>query len=122
MDFNGIPETISKIYIEEGSIFFNDLYEDERFSHKLYPITSTTALPHEFDNAIEVDNVLYSADGKRLLSINGDVEVLVVPDGTETICDEAFNDLTNARNEGQLRELILPASLRGCFITIVNLL
>lgn len=112
LDFNGIPETISKIYIEEGSIFFNDLYEDERFSHKLYPITSTTALPHEFDNAIEVDNVLYSADGKRLLSINGDVEVLVVPDGTETICDEAFNDLTNARNEGQLRELILPASLK----------
>lgn len=112
LDFNGIPETISKIYIEEGSIFFNDLYKDERFSHKLYPIASTTALPHEFDNAIEADNVLYSADGKRLLSINGDVEVLIVPEGTETICDEAFNDLTNARNEGQLRELILPPSLK----------
>lgn len=112
LDFDGIPETISKIYIEEGSIFLNDLYEDERFSHKLRPITSTTALPYEFDNAIEVDAVLYSADKKRLLSINGDVEVLDVPEGTEIICDEAFNDLTNARNEGRLRQLTLPSSLK----------
>lgn len=111
-DFDSIPNTVSKIYIEEGSIFFNDLYDDERFSHKLRPFTSTTALPYEFDNALEVDNVLYTSDKKRLLSINGDVEVLNVPEGTEVICDEAFNDLTNARNEGRLRELILPSSLK----------
>lgn len=112
LDFDGIPETISKIYIEEGSIFFNDLYEDVRFSHKLCPITSTTALPYKFDFAIEVDAVLYSADKKKLLSINGEVEVLDVPEGTEIICDEAFNDLTNARNEGRLRQLTLPSTLK----------
>lgn len=112
LDFDGIPDTISKIYIEEGSIFFNDLYEDVRFSHKLRPITSTTALPYEFDNAIENDSVLYSADRKRLLSINGEVEALDIPEGTEIICDEAFNDLTNARNEGRLRQLTLPSSLK----------
>lgn len=126
LDFDGIPKTISKIYIEEGSIFFKDLYEDERFSHKLRPITSTTALPYEFDNAIQEDSILYSTDRKRLLSINGDVEVLDIPEGTEIICDEAFNDLTNARNEGRLRELILPSTLkeigRNVFCGSINII
>lgn len=113
LDIDNIPSSVSEIYIEEGSIFFNKLYEDSRFSHKIRLFTSTTALPHEFEDCIEVGNVLYSNDGKRILSINGIVESLIIPEGVETICDEAFNDLTNTRNEGGLETLVLPSTLKN---------
>lgn len=113
LDIDNIPSSVSEIYIEDGSIFFNKLYEDSRFSHKLRLFTSTTALPHEFEDSIEVGNVLYSKDGKRLLSINGSLESLIIPEGVETICDEAFNDLTNSKNEGGLETLVLPSTLKN---------
>ena len=59
----------------------------------------TEIAEQDIDEAIEDEfGTIYSKDGKRLFEFNKDLEGneddLIIRDGTEIICDDAFSDCT----------------------------
>lgn len=112
MGLDNLPNQLKYIYIEEGSTLIDKIKERIDLCHKLILYSNTYALPYEFEDAIVKDGVLYSSDGKRLLKIIKNIDSLVIPDGIEIICDEAFNDLKDDEDNYSLTEIILPPSLR----------
>ena len=70
----------------------------------------TEIAEQDIDEAIEDEfGTIYSKDGKRLFEFNKDLEGneddLIIRDGTEIICDDAFSDCT------YLDSLIIPPSV-----------
>ena len=112
MGLDNMPKQLQNIYVEEGSILIDKIRKRLDLCHKLILYSNTYSLPYEIEETIEKDGVLYSSDGKRLLKIIKNIDSLVIPDGVEIICDEAFNDLKDDEDNYSLAEVILPTSLR----------
>lgn len=76
-------------------------------------LVSTIASPEEDTILDEFNAGKYSIDGKKLIKYTKLYTVeYEVKEGTETLCDNCFNDLYSECDISYLQKLILPATLR----------
>lgn len=116
MSLNKIVLPDSLVYIGDGAFYFEDPYKRRDIPFRVTlppsvvtiegnPFCNNTIISSHNKRYKVVDNVLYSSDGKCLISYCSPKEEFVVPEGVETIGTGAFRNTP-------IKRIVFPESLK----------
>ena len=100
-------DSLQQIIIPAGYTEIFSQMLPEELCDKLTENLSTEVIDYELENGIKDEfAVVYSMDGKKLLKGNTRLDTYIVKNGTQVICNNAFNDVP-----ANLKEIIIPNSV-----------